>query len=321
MCCTAWGADTIFIKSGHLFGQHDGARSAMASELSEVADVHVSYDAATILVSAKKTTADHWQIFELNTDGQKLRQVTNCPSDCLHGAYLADGKIACSVRANGGSYIAVSNADGSGLERITFGPAAFDLEGVLPDGRLLLSEGQTLYGIRPDGTMLESIRCDHGSAGVKRTDTQRVELVAQPRPRILWSTLKPESGVGHLISLDSRISSPDLGGTLKTAPRSVRIKSLDASGKVIDLGTAPVETDGSFFVAVPADRAVRFELLDGTGNVVRREKTWIWARPGEERGCVGCHAEKAVAPQNNWPMTLKRFDTPTPLTGEVHATK
>ena len=79
------------------------------------------------------------------------------------------------------------------------------------------------------------------------------------------------------------------------------------------LGQAPVEKDGSFYVEVPADQPVRFELLGASGKLLVAEKSWIWARPGEQRGCAGCHADKALAPENRWPMTLKRFDTPTHL--------
>ena len=50
-----------------------------------------------------------------------------------------------------------------------------------------------------------------------------------------------------------------------------------------------------------------------TGQVLRTERSYIWARPGEQRGCAGCHSSKAVAPENRWPLTLKRFDTPTAL--------
>ncbi len=242
----------------------------------------------------------------------EVREVTNCLSDCLHGAYLPEGKIAFTVRADGGSYLAVAKPDGTAMERITFAPGEFELEGVLPDGRILVFHDRLLYAVRPDGTGLESIRCDHRRQGfLRRTDCLRVDLVPQPRPRRLWSTLKPELGTGFFISLDSRISSPDVGATQTRAAHSVRVQSLNANGQVVDLGTAPVEEDGSFYVAVPSDRAVRFELFDALGKSIRSEKSWIWARSGEKRGCVGCHAEKAVSPENHWPQTLKRFDTPT----------
>ena len=53
------------------------------------------------------------------------------------------------------------------------------------------------------------------------------------------------------------------------------------------LGEAPMEEDGSFYIAVPPDKPVRFEVLDGAGHVVRAQRSWIWARSGEEHGCVG----------------------------------
>jgi hypothetical protein len=79
------------------------------------------------------------------------------------------------------------------------------------------------------------------------------------------------------------------------------------------LGEASVEADGSFYIAVPPDQPVRFELLDAAGTVIRAQRSWIWSRPGEERGCVGCHEDKSVAPENRWPLALRSFDTPTRL--------
>jgi hypothetical protein len=79
------------------------------------------------------------------------------------------------------------------------------------------------------------------------------------------------------------------------------------------LGEASVEPDGSFYVQVPANRAVRFVLLNEQGRVIREEQSWIWTRPGEERGCTGCHGDKAVAPENRWPMALKRQASATNL--------
>jgi hypothetical protein len=89
------------------------------------------------------------------------------------------------------------------------------------------------------------------------------------------------------------------------------VLSLDpATEKGSSLGEAPVERDGSFYIAVPPDRPVRFELLSSEGKVVREQKSWIWARAGEEHGCVGCHEDRAVAPENRWPLALRRFDAP-----------
>jgi hypothetical protein len=94
----------------------------------------------------------------------------------------------------------------------------------------------------------------------------------------------------------------------------VRVLALDEGTQhETSLGEATVEPDGSFYIAVPPDQPVRFELLDGMGRVVRAQRSWIWSRSGEERGCVGCHEDRALAPENRWPLALRRFDTPTRL--------
>jgi hypothetical protein len=81
------------------------------------------------------------------------------------------------------------------------------------------------------------------------------------------------------------------------------------------MGTAPVESDGSFFVKAPADRAIRFVLLDAKGTVLRQERGWFWIRKGEQRYCVGCHAGPERAPENAVPQVLLRTTTPVDLTG------
>ncbi len=62
------------------------------------------------------------------------------------------------------------------------------------------------------------------------------------------------------------------------------------AGSPVVLGEAPVEKDGSFFVNPPSETAIRFELLDRSGKIAAAEKNWFWARRGEQRVCVGCHA-------------------------------
>ncbi len=68
LCVAAWGSDRIFIEGEQLVHQKDDVRSTIATGLYAVADLHVSYDATTLLLTAKKSVADHWQIFELRVD-------------------------------------------------------------------------------------------------------------------------------------------------------------------------------------------------------------------------------------------------------------
>ncbi len=146
------------------------------------------------------------------------------------------------------------------------------------------------------------------------SSVEAVPVAAHPAPRWYWSTLNPEAKVGYFVCLDASMSAEAAKGRLSPLPTAVRVLALDpATQKAISLGEVPVEQDGSFYIAVPPDRPVRFELLNADGKLVRAQQSWIWARPGEEHGCVGCHEDRAVAPENRWPLALRRFDTPTRL--------
>ena len=99
------------------------------------------------------------------------------------------------------------------------------------------------------------------------------------------------------------------------AIHSVRLYTRDDSGHPRLLGTAPVERDGSFFVQVPSEQPLQFELLDNSGNSVKRETGYFWMRRGEQRVCVGCHAGPETAPDNAVPQILLKSTTPADLTG------
>ena len=96
---------------------------------------------------------------------------------------------------------------------------------------------------------------------------------------------------------------------------SARLYAQDSAGKARLLGTAPVESDGSFFVHVPSDRALQIELLDAAGKTLKRESGFFWMRRGEQRACVGCHAGPETAPENAVPQILLKSTTPADMTG------
>lgn len=63
------------------------------------------------------------------------------------------------------------------------------------------------------------------------------------------------------------------------------------------IGTVPVEADGSAYFKVPAGLAVYFQALDENMMEVRRMRSHIEFKPGETRGCVGCHETKHYVPK------------------------
>lgn len=151
-------------------------------------------------------------------------------------------------------------------------------------------------------------------ADPKLVAVEAIPVAAHEVPVWYWSTLNPDLKRGYFICLDAHLAQEFPGGRIAAGLARIRVLTLDnATGHESVLGEAPVEADGSFYIAVPPDQPVRFELLDAAGHVVRAQKSWIWTRSGEEHGCVGCHEDRALAPENRWPMALQRFDSPTRL--------
>lgn len=148
----------------------------------------------------------------------------------------------------------------------------------------------------------------------KNSMVEAVPVAAHEPPRWYWSTLNPALQKGYFVCMNAYLAEGVPQGRIAAKLTRVRVLALDATTQHESLlGEAPVEEDGSFYIAVPADQPVRFQVLDGAGHVVREQRSWLWSRSGEEHGCVGCHEDRALAPENRWPMALRRFDTPTPL--------
>jgi len=138
-----------------------------------------------------------------------------------------------------------------------------------------------------------------------------VPIASRTRPHHHPTALHPWS-YANLLALDARQSRE---GDLQSVPASVRLETIDAQGHVVANGTAPVEADGSFFVQTPADKPIRFALLNAKGAVVRQEHGWFWIRSGEQRICTGCHTGPERASENRVPSVLLRTTIPVDLTG------
>lgn len=61
------------------------------------------------------------------------------------------------------------------------------------------------------------------------------------------------------------------------------------------LGLVPVEPDGSALFYAPAGKVLYFQALDENLNEVQRMRSVVQLQPGEQRGCVGCHEDRATA--------------------------
>lgn len=63
-----------------------------------------------------------------------------------------------------------------------------------------------------------------------------------------------------------------------------------------DLGTVPVEPNGSVTFRAPAGKPLQFQILDADKKAVMTMRTFVYLQPGEVTGCVGCHESRTGAP-------------------------
>lgn len=66
------------------------------------------------------------------------------------------------------------------------------------------------------------------------------------------------------------------------------------------LGTVPVEEDGSVTFKIPANTPIAIMPLDSEGRAIQWMRSWFVGMPGEVVSCVGCHED-----QNQIPMPRK----------------
>ncbi len=97
--------------------------------------------------------------------------------------------------------------------------------------------------------------------------------------------------------------------------RSSHSYIVHAGNETVELGTVPLAPDGSFCIEVPADMPIALQAVDAEGRSELNEMSWIYVRPGERRGCVGCHHTRQAAPICREPLPLATNVRPAKLLG------
>lgn len=75
------------------------------------------------------------------------------------------------------------------------------------------------------------------------------------------------------------------------------------------IGEASVEADGSFNLFVPSDTPLLLQTVDENGLALGT-CGWIWVKPKEKRGCIGCHEDPERTPENNFVLALHHDSVP-----------
>jgi len=247
-------------------------------------------------------------LYTVYTDGSGV-ETYRCDHrrDRYAGVELASGDIVFTAGGRLGRFtsaraveVDVPTAAGQFASRIAEIAAGDWLAGYRPEG----APSFGLFRWAPGRSAPERVWSGSGVQGVDPVVLRRHEV-----PKRHPSGLGDRDGA-NLLSLSvytSRMAIPP------GAVAAVRVWALDDAGGRTSLGEAPVESDGSFFVRTPSERPIQFELIDRAGRSVATEKGWFWARRGEQRVCVGCHAGPERAPENRMPAILTRSTEPTRL--------
>ncbi len=168
--------------------------------------------------------------------------------------------------------------------------------------RILASQrkpSESTFGI----SVLSLSNAESGSLYYNDTDFHMVEpvmIIQREIPRKLPSRVNMDMESGYLICMNTDDSEIDVGSDLGLTSR-IQVLGMDEI-----LGEAKVEEDGSFYLELTADKPVRFQTLNENGEVLRGPSSWMWVRPNERRGCVGCHENREIAPENKVPKAIEK---------------
>jgi len=103
-------------------------------------------------------------------------------------------------------------------------------------------------------------------------------------------------------------SGPQADSPISGTMRSMVARKLGQSPKLARrriLGEVPVAQDGSFNVEVPANTPIELQMLDEQG-IALRSCGWVWTKNHFNQGCVGCHEDPELVPENLFVASLEK---------------
>jgi hypothetical protein len=296
-----------------------GAKGAAATAAPDPERLTLA-DGSRVYVSPRRNESDGWfppapsALWARPEGGEDPRRLTFGPASVADPTVLDDGRVlfvSAMPRAAPGVPVRLAlfvvNSDGTGVL-----PYACQHDGApivrrpreVGDDRVAFAAADS-PGTPGRWEFVLSARPFRSRAPLPPELVPEVETVTtRPRrPMGRLSTVDPAKKSGVLLCLDARRNGEN------EAPLPVaRVRILTGApgpDGTLSLGEVPVAADGSFLVEVPADVPLGVESLDAGGRVLRTLPPWFWVRPGESRGCIGCHEPHGMAPRNERPLATK----------------
>lgn len=205
----------------------------------------------------------------------------------------------------------------------------------LPDGSILVSmrptsagSSHSIYRLNPESGKRDLVFSDaryhniQAVALVGRTEADGHSSVVEDDQQ--WSKLYclsmhksdlgdhwPKQTPGWRVRIVEGLPHPrgTEGQYLKDSPRSASAvpgATTDSLSGLVQkrvLGETRIHEDGSFHLTIPPNIPVQVQLVDAGGMAVRTS-AWIWTKNKENRGCIGCHEDNELTPENVYPVAL-----------------
>jgi hypothetical protein len=189
-----------------------------------------------------------------------------------------------------------------------------DFQNVFP-----LLSGKLLVSYRPSETEryalyeFDTVKKLLGNAIINTSDHDILEAVVvgkHERQKRLPSEVDMGVKTGLLLCQDINVLNTLPGNSNSTNTKATKIEVIGIDSS---LGVIQVENDGSFYLKVKADTPFQIRTLDDNGRVLGQPCGWIWLRPNERRGCVGCHEDHEQVPGNRVPLAVKKLPVNVPV--------
>jgi len=197
-------------------------------------DPEVSFDGRRVLFSYRPSEKGYYHVYEMNTDGSGLRQLTDGPFHDLDPFYLPDGRIGmtstrCKSRALcfwvRAATLFVMDADGGNCRSLSANNVNEFTPDVLPDGSILYTRWeymdksaifvQSLWSILPDGTRARQI---FGNNLIHPVSMLQARLIPGTRKIACILTAHNGNSYGPLAVIDPALGVNNPGAILNLVP-------------------------------------------------------------------------------------------------------
>jgi hypothetical protein len=132
---------------------------------------------------------------------------------------------------------------------------------------------------------------------------EAITVEKSQRPKKLPSDIDNNATTGILLGQDINFTEIPIDGENVEFMKAIKMELLGTNSS---LGIIDVEKDGSFYVKVLANTPFRIQTLDKEGNIVNGPSSWLYVRPNERRGCIGCHENREQVPKNIQPLSARK---------------